>query len=88
MPLDAGKVLKRAVWCSHCNEDFLFTLRAIAEKSELQCPGCGSTTYIRARRYAPLVSDVRQTLQAIDCIQLEPPFISQRSDLFFNTPRR
>ena len=31
MGLDAGRVLKRPVLCPHCNEEYLFTLRAIAD---------------------------------------------------------
>ena len=38
MSLDAGQVLKRAVFCPHCNEDTLFSLRAIADDAELRCP--------------------------------------------------
>jgi len=29
-------VLKRSVLCPHCNEDYLFTLRAIADNPELE----------------------------------------------------
>jgi hypothetical protein len=35
MGLDAGNVLKRSVLCVHCNEDYLFTLWAIADNPEL-----------------------------------------------------
>ena len=37
MGLDAGTVLKRSVLCTHCNEAYLFTLRAIADNPELRC---------------------------------------------------
>jgi hypothetical protein len=30
MTLDAGKVLKHSVLCPRCEQDYLFTLRAIA----------------------------------------------------------
>jgi hypothetical protein len=40
MGLDAGTVLKRSVLCTHCNEAYLFTLRAIADNPELRCYGC------------------------------------------------
>jgi hypothetical protein len=35
MGLDTGAVLKRSVLCPHCNEDYLFTLRAIADNREM-----------------------------------------------------
>jgi hypothetical protein len=38
MYVDAGQVLKRAVLCRQCNEEYLFTLRAIAEQAALRCP--------------------------------------------------
>ena len=37
MGLDTGKVFKRSVFCPPCKEDYLFTLRAIADNPELQC---------------------------------------------------
>jgi hypothetical protein len=42
MGLDTGAVFKRPVLCPHCNEDYLFTLRAIAYSQELRCHGCGA----------------------------------------------
>jgi hypothetical protein len=68
MCLDAGQVLKRAVLCRHCNEDYLFTLRAIAEQSELICPACRNSIAIRDHAYEPLVSDVRNLLTAMDSV--------------------
>src|ERR1700730_12714583 len=38
MLLDAGQVLKRPVVCRHCQDERLFTLRAIAENPQLRCP--------------------------------------------------
>jgi DNA-directed RNA polymerase subunit RPC12/RpoP len=68
MYVDPGQVLKRAVLCRHCNEDYLFTLRAIAERSELSCPACGNRIALRNRAYKPLVSEVRNLLTAMDSV--------------------
>ena len=68
MCLDAGQVLKRAVLCCHCNEDYLFTLRAIAERTELSCPACGNRIAIRDQAYEPLVGEVRNLLTAMDSV--------------------
>jgi DNA-directed RNA polymerase subunit RPC12/RpoP len=68
MRLDAGRVLKRAVLCRQCNEEYLFTLRAIAEQSELSCPACGHSIAIRDHAYEPLVSDVRNLLTTMDTV--------------------
>jgi hypothetical protein len=76
MGLDTGAVLKRPVLCPHCNEDYLFTLRAIAYNQELRCYGCGGSIRLSDRVYEPLLSDVRNTLDAIDCAQLVPSFFS------------
>jgi transcription elongation factor Elf1 len=69
MRLDAGQVLKRAVFCPRCNEEYLFTLRAIAEHSELNCPCCGTSIQISGDLYEPLVRDVRKLVEAIDSAQ-------------------
>ena len=74
MGLDAGRVLKRSVLCPHCNEEYLFTLRAIARNSELRCYGCGGSIRLFDRVYEPLLSDVRNTLHEID--SASPSFIS------------
>jgi hypothetical protein len=74
MGLDTGAVFKRPVLCPHCNEDYLFTLRAIANNQELRCHGCGGSIRLSGRAYEPLLSDVRNTLDAIDCAQLVPSF--------------
>jgi len=74
MSLDAGQVLKRAVFCPHCNEDTLFSLRAIADDAELRCPHCRNTIDIRDHTYELLVRDVRHTLAAIDAAP--SPFLS------------
>jgi hypothetical protein len=76
MGIDAGSVLKRSVRCYHCNEDYLFTLRAIADNPELQCHGCGGSIRRRDSIYEPLVSDVRTSLEAID--SAPPSFIFAR----------
>jgi hypothetical protein len=76
MGLDTGAVFKRPVVCPHCNEDYLFTLRAIAHNQELRCHGCGGSIRLSDRAYEPLLSDVRNTLDAIDCAQLVPSSFS------------
>jgi DNA-directed RNA polymerase subunit RPC12/RpoP len=68
MYVDPGQVLKRAVLCRHCNEDYLFTLRAIVEQAALRCPPCGNRIAIRDHAYEPLVSDVRNLLIAMDSV--------------------
>jgi hypothetical protein len=76
MGVDAGRVLKRSVLCNHCNEAYLFTLRAIADNPELTCYGCGGSIHLRDSVYEPLLSDVRNSLAAID--SAPPTFISSR----------
>jgi hypothetical protein len=76
MGLDSGRVLKRSVLCPHCNEDYLFTLRAIADNPELRCHGCAGGIRLSDRIYESLVTDVRSILDAIDSAQSEPSFIS------------
>jgi hypothetical protein len=76
MGLDAGRVLKRPVLCPHCNEEYLFTLRAIADNPELRCYGCGGTICLRDSIFEQLVSDVRNSLEAIAAAP--PSFISAR----------
>ncbi len=71
MGLGAGRVLKQSVLCPRCNEDYLFTLRAIADNPELRCHGCGGSI----RVYEPILSDVRNTLDEID--SSPPSFISE-----------
>src|SRR5215471_3337009 len=79
MGLDAGRVIKRSVFCLHCNEDYLFTLRAIADNPELKCYGCGGSIRLRDSVYQPLLSEVRNTLGAVDTAQLTPTFVSVHS---------
>ncbi len=79
MGLDAGKVLKRSVFCRRCKADFLFTLRDIAEHSELRCHGCGSRIFMRDSFYQMLVNDVRDALKNIDACQSAASFMSSRS---------
>jgi hypothetical protein len=76
MGLDTGKVFKRSVFCPHCKEDYLFTLRAIADNPELKCHGCGGSIRLSNRVYEPLLSDVKNTLDGIDAAQLAPSFVS------------
>jgi DNA-directed RNA polymerase subunit RPC12/RpoP len=76
MCLDAGAVLKRHVLCLHCGEDYLFTLRGIANNPELRCHGCGGSIRLCDRVYEPLLSDVRNALSEIDSVQSS--FISVR----------
>ena len=79
MGLDTGTVFKRSALCPHCNEEYLFTLRAIADNPELTCYGCGGSIHLRDSVYEPLVSDVRNSLAAID--SAPPAFISSRPRL-------
>jgi hypothetical protein len=72
--LDAGRVLKRSVLCPHCNEDYLFTLRAIADNPELRCYGCGGSIRLCDRVDEPLLRDVENALEEIDTAP--PSFIS------------
>ena len=74
MGLDTGKIFKRPVLCAHCDEHYLFTLRAIAAGSELKCPSCGNAICIGNSEYEPLLRDVRHTLHEIDCASLAPAF--------------
>jgi hypothetical protein len=83
MGLDAGKVLKRSVLCLHCNEDYLFTLRAIADNPKLKCHGCGNSIFLRDSVYHSLVREVRNTLAAIHSAQSAPSFISARPRVAF-----
>jgi hypothetical protein len=79
MCLDAGAVLKRYVLCRHCREDYLFTLRGIANNPELRCHGCGGSIHLCERVYEPLLNDVRNALSEIDSVQSS--FISARPSL-------
>ena len=76
MGLDTGAVFKRPVLCPHCNDDYLFTLRAIASNQELRCHGCGGSIRLSDLVYESLLSDVRNTLDAIDGAQLVSSFHS------------
>jgi len=76
MGLDTGTVFKRSVLCPHCNEEYLFTLRAIADNPELKCYGCGGAICLRDSIFEQLVSDVRNSLEAIAAAP--PSFISAR----------
>jgi hypothetical protein len=78
MGLDAGTVLKRSVLCTHCNEDYYFALRAIANNPELKCLGCGGRIPLSDSIYEPLLSDVRNILEAIDSAA---PLYATRSHL-------
>jgi hypothetical protein len=74
--LDTGTLFKRSVFCPHCKEDYLFTLRAIANNPELKCHGCGGSIRLSDRVYESLLSDVRNTLRGIDTAQAAPSFVS------------
>lgn len=74
MGLDTGSIFKQPVRCAHCNEDFLFTLRTIAEGSELKCPACGQAICIGNSNYESLLRDVRHILHEIDSASLAPAF--------------
>ena len=74
MGIDTGTVFKRSVFCPHCKEDYLFTLRAIANNPELKCHGCRASIRISDRAYEALLSDVRNILYEIDsALFLYPP---------------
>jgi len=79
MCLDAGAVFKRYVLCPHCREDYLFTLRGIANNPELRCHGCGGSIRLCDRVYERLLSDARNILNEIDSAQSS--FISARPSL-------
>lgn len=87
MTLDAGKVLKRSVLCPHCKEEYLFTLRAIADNPALRCHGCGRSIRLRDSAYKPLLGDVKNTLEAIHCVQLTPSFMSRHPMLLGHSRR-
>jgi transcription elongation factor Elf1 len=72
MGLDTGSIFKQAITCAHCNEDSLFTLRAIAKGAELKCPSCGEAICIGDSNYEPLLRDVRNALNEIDRASLGP----------------
>jgi hypothetical protein len=79
MRLDAGTVFKRYVFCPHCKEEYLFTLRAIAYNPELRCHGCDGSIRLCDRVYKPLLRDVRNILNEIDSVQFS--FTSARPSL-------
>jgi len=81
MGLDAGAVLKRSVFCPHCNDGYYFTLRAIADNPELRCPGCGGPICPRDSVNQLLLGDVRNILEAIDSAQSASSFISAHPGL-------
>jgi DNA-directed RNA polymerase subunit RPC12/RpoP len=83
MCLDACKVLKRSVLCSRCKEDYLFTLRSIAEDSQLRCPGCGAAIGIGEPLHESLVTEIRNLVEAIDCAP--PSFISPHPNRSINS---
>jgi hypothetical protein len=68
MNLDTGQIFKQPVLCPHCNEERLFTLRAIADSPKLRCPGCGNSIYMSRSIYEPLIREVRKALAAIDSV--------------------
>jgi hypothetical protein len=81
MGLDAGAVLKRTVFCPHCNADYYFTLRTIADNRQLTCHGCGKMICLSDSIYETLLREVRNTLQTIQSAQLSPSFICGPSEL-------
>lgn len=64
MKLDTGLVFKKPVVCLACKEEYLFTLRAIAESPELKC-GCGNAIDMHNAVYARLVREVREALNSL-----------------------
>jgi hypothetical protein len=63
--VDTGKVFKRKVCCSYCNQDYFFTLRAIADNTELNCFGCGKIINMCDDDHRHLVAQVRETLDSL-----------------------
>jgi hypothetical protein len=74
MGLDTGSIFKQPVLCAHCNEHYLFTLRMIADGSDLKCPCCGNAICIGNIEYEPLLREVRNRLHEIDCASAAPAF--------------
>jgi hypothetical protein len=66
MRLDTGAICKRPVLCPECKEEYLFTLRMIADNANLRCFGCGGMINMGSRYYEPLQREVRETLKSID----------------------
>jgi hypothetical protein len=60
------QIVKQPVFCPHCHEERLFTLRAIADNPQRRCHGCGGRICLADRVYGSLVRDVRNLLEAID----------------------
>lgn len=65
MRLDTGAIFKRSIFCLACKQEYLFTLRAIANNVELKCFGCGNTIDMRNRAYESLLREVNETLDSI-----------------------
>lgn len=63
--VDTGRVFKQPVYCPSCHENYLFTLRAIAEQSALICPSCGFHIATSEQRYQHIVTSARATLRDI-----------------------
>jgi hypothetical protein len=74
MRLDTGRIFKRPVLCGSCNEDYLFTLRAIAQSSQLTCPACGHLICMDDAAHEPLVREVKNSLRDIDSASAAPAF--------------
>lgn len=68
MTLDTGVIFKRSVLCMVCKEEYLFTLRAIADNLELKCFGCGNKIDIRNSAYELLLREVKETLDSIQAL--------------------
>jgi hypothetical protein len=78
MDLDTGQMFKQPVFCPHCQEERLFTLRAIAHTPRLKCPGCGGRICLTDNAHEALLSEVRNQLAAIDSVPIRTPLIDQR----------
>jgi hypothetical protein len=81
MGLDAGAVLKRTVFCPHCNADYYYTLRTIADNRQLTCHGCREMICLSDSIYESLLREVRNSLETIRSAQLSPSFICGPSGL-------
>ena len=59
-------VVKHTVFCFSCQQEYLFTLRSIAEEDKLRCFGCGNMINTREGRYSSLREDVTKILDSLD----------------------
>lgn len=61
-----SEIFKHSVACSSCRDDYLFTLKAIADLPQLKCPGCGNPINLSDHGYRALVNEIRDTIRSIE----------------------